>query len=167
MNKLFLFPNSKARDNYIIKENGEYYSLDITNYKTIYEFYKNNIDNFLKKYTIENNVFMLEKAIAIVNMHSAINEFVQKNKNSILSKQVITYQLASSLYSFLEEISFAKLICNNEKIIFNDEHLKDISKIIEIYKLKNASINAIDEFDAFENFIKGVKNKQIKINYDV
>ena len=166
MNKLFLFPNSKARDNYIIKENGEYYSLDITNYKTIYEFYKNNIDNFLKKYTIENNVFMLEKAIAIVNMHSAINEFVQKNKNSILSKQVITYQLASSLYSFLEEISFAKLICNNEKIIFNDEHLKDISKIIEIYKLKNASINAIDEFDAFENFIKGVKNKQIKINYD-
>ncbi|WP_157151916.1 PD-(D/E)XK nuclease family protein [Brachyspira sp. SAP_772] len=165
MNKLFLFPNSKARDNYLIKENGEYYSLDITNYKTIYEFYKNSIDNFLKKYCLKNDVYLLEKAIAIVNMHSAINEFTQKNKNSILSKQVITYQLASSLYSFLEEISFAKLMCN-ENIIFNDEHLKDINKIIEIYKLKNTSINAIDEFDAFEYFINSVKNKQIKINYD-
>lgn len=165
MNKLFLFPNSKARDNYLIKENGEYYSLDITNYKTIYEFYKNNIDSFLKKYSIENDVYILEKAIAIVNMHSAINEFTQKNKNSILSKQVITYQLASSLYSFLEEISFAKLM-SNENIIFNDEHLKDITKIIEIYKLKNASINAIDEFDAFEYFINALKNKEIQYNYD-
>lgn len=165
MNKLFLFPNSKARDHYIIKENGEYYSLDITNYKTIYEFYKNNIENFLKKYSIENNVYMLEKAIAIVNMHSAINEFAQKNKKSILSKQVITYQLASSLYSFLEEISFAELMCN-EKIIFNNEHLKDINKIIEIYKLKNASINAIDEFDAFKYFINAVKNKEMQYNYD-
>lgn len=165
MNKLFLFPNSKARDNYLIKENGEYYSLDITNYKTIYEFYKNNIESFLKKYSIENNVYMLEKAIAIVNMHSAINEFAQKNKKSILSKQVITYQLASSLYSFLEEISFAELMCN-EKIIFNNEHLKDINKIIEIYKLKNASINAIDEFDAFKYFINAVKNKEMQYNYD-
>ncbi|MEI0610683.1 PD-(D/E)XK nuclease family protein [Brachyspira pilosicoli] len=165
MNKLFLFPNSKARDNYLIKENGEYYSLDITNYKTIYEFYKNNIDSFLKKYSIENDVYILEKAIAIVNMHSAINEFTQKNKNSILSKQVITYQLASSLYSFLEEISFAELMCN-EKIIFNNEHLKDINKIIEIYKLKNASINAIDEFDAFEYFINALKNKEIQYDYD-
>ncbi|MEI0530134.1 PD-(D/E)XK nuclease family protein [Brachyspira pilosicoli] len=162
MNKLFLFPNSKARDNYIIKENDEYYSLDITNYKTIYEFYKNNIDNFLKKYIVENNISLLEKAIAIVNMHSAITDFANTNKNSIISKQVITYQLASNLYSFLEEISFAKLICNNEEIILNDDLLKDINKIIQIYKLKNKQINAIDEFDAFEEFIKAIKNKQIQ-----
>ena len=164
MNKLFLFPNSKARDNYLIKENGKYYSLDITNYKTIYEFYKNSIDNFLKKYSIENNVCMLEKAIAIVNMHSAINEFAQKNTKSILSKQVITYQLASSLYSFLEEISFAKLMCN-EKIIFNNEHLKDINKIIEIYKLKNASINVESLPHLYSIFLNTIQTSyNIKIN---
>ena len=54
----------------------------------------------------------------------------------------------------------------NEKIIFNNEHLKDINKIIEIYKLKNASINAIDEFDAFKYFINAVKNKEMQYNYD-
>lgn len=158
MSKLILFPNSKARDYYLYSLNN-YYSLDITNYKTLFEFYRVAIDRFFKIYSIENQVYRLENSAAIINLYEAMILFTNKNKDSIISKQNKNYELASYIYAFMEEITFAKIICG-EDLNFH-ESLQDIKKIISIYKLNNKSKNFLDECDIFELFINAINKKEI------
>ncbi len=158
MSKLILFPNSRARDYYLYSLYN-YYSLDITNYKTLFEFYRASIDRFFKIYSVENQVYCLENSAAIINLYEALTLFTNKNKDSIISKQNKNYELASYIYNFMEETTFAKIICGEDLNFY--ESLNDVKKIISIYKLSNKSKNFLDECDIFELFIDAINKKEI------
>ena len=161
MSKLILFPNSKSRDYYLYSRYN-YYSLDITNYKTLFEFYRATIDKFFKNFSIKNNVSRLEESTAIINIYEALIEFTNKNKDSIISKQNKNYELASNIYNFIEEITFAKIIIgkDNEDLYLNN-NLEDIKKIVSIYKSNNKAKNLFDDNDIFELFINSINKKEI------
>lgn len=159
MSKLILFPNARARDYYLYSLYNNY-SLDITNYKTLFELYRASIDRFFKIYSIENQVYRLEDSAAIINLYEAMILFTDKNKDSIISKQNKNYELAYHIYHFMEETTFAKIICGEDLNFY--ESLKDIKKIISIYKLNNKSKNFLDEYDIFELFINAINKKEIK-----
>ncbi|TXJ26761.1 PD-(D/E)XK nuclease family protein [Brachyspira aalborgi] len=161
MSKLILFPNSKSRDYYLYSRYN-YYSLDITNYKTLFEFYRTTIDKFFKNFSIKNNVSRLEESTAIINIYEALIEFTNKNKDSIISKQNKNYELAANIYNFIEEITFAKIIIgkDNEDLDLNN-NLEDIKKIVSIYKLNNKAKNLFDDNDIFELFINSINKKEI------
>lgn len=161
MSKLILFPNSKSRDYYLYSRYN-YYSLDITNYKTLFEFYRTTIDKFFKNFSIKNNVSRLEEATAIINIYEALIEFTNKNKDSIISKQNKNYELAANIYNFIEEITFAKIIIgkDNEDLDLNN-NLEDIKKIVSIYKSNNKAKNLFDDNDIFELFINSINKKEI------
>ena len=161
MSKLILFPNSKSRDYYLYSRYN-YYSLDITNYKTLFEFYRTTIDKFFKNFSIKNNVSRLEESTAIINIYEALIEFTNKNKDSIISKQNKNYELASNIYNFIEEITFAKIIISkdNEDLNLNN-NLEDIKKIVSIYKSNNKEKNLFDDNDIFELFINSINKKEI------
>lgn len=161
MSKLILFPNSKSRDYYLYSRYN-YYSLDITNYKTLFEFYRTTIDKFFKNFSIKNNVSRLEESTAIINIYEALIEFTNKNKDSIISKQNKNYELAANIYNFIEEITFTKIIIgkDNEDLDLNN-NLEDIKKIVSIYKLNNKAKNLFDDNDIFELFINSINKKEI------
>ena len=161
MSKLILFPNSKSRDYYLYSRYN-YYSLDITNYKTLFEFYRTTIDKFFKNFSIKNNVSRLEESTAIINVYEALIEFTNKNKDSIISKQNKNYELAANIYNFIEEITFAKIIIgkDNEDLDLNN-NLEDIKKIVSIYKSNNKAKNLFDDNDIFELFINSINKKEI------
>ena len=161
MSKLILFPNSKSRDYYLYSRYN-YYSLDITNYKTLFEFYRTTIDKFFKNFSIKNNVSRLEESTAIINIYEALIEFTNKNKDSIISKQNKNYELAANIYNFIEEITFAKIIIgkDNEDLDLNN-NLEDIKKIVSIYKSNNKAKNLFDDNDIFELFINSINKKEI------
>lgn len=159
MSKLILFPNARARDYYLYSLHNNY-SLDITNYKTLFELYRASIDRFFKIYSIENQVYRLEDSAAIINLYEAMILFTNQNKDSIISKQNKNYELAYHIYHFMEETTFAKIICGEDLNFY--ESLKDIKKIISIYKLNNKSKNFLDEYDIFELFINAINKKEIK-----
>ena len=161
MSKLILFPNSKSRDYYLYSRYN-YYSLDITNYKTLFEFYRTTIDKFFKNFSIKNNVSRLEESTAIINIYEALIEFTNKNKDSIISKQNKNYELAANIYNFIEEITFAKIIIgkDNEDLYLNN-NLEDIKKIVSIYKSNNKAKNLFDDNDIFELFINSINKKEI------
>lgn len=161
MSKLILFPNSKARDYYLYSRYN-YYSLDITNYKTLFEFYRTTIDKFFKNFSIKNNVSRLEESTEIINIYEALIEFTNKNKDSIISKQNKNYELAANIYNFIEEITFAKIIIgkDNEDLDLNN-NLEDIKKIVSIYKSNNKAKNLFDDNDIFELFINSINKKEI------
>ena len=161
MSKLILFPNSKSRDYYLYSRYN-YYSLDITNYKTLFEFYRTTIDKFFKNFSIKNNVSRLEESTAIINIYEALIEFTNKNKDSIISKQNKNYELAANIYNFIEEITFAKIIIgkDNENLDLNN-NLEDIKKIVSIYKSNNKAKNLFDDNDIFELFINSINKKEI------
>ena len=161
MSKLILFPNSKSRDYYLYSRYN-YYSLDITNYKTLFEFYRTTIDKFFKNFSIKNNVSRLEESTAIINIYEALIEFTNKNKDSIISKQNKNYELAANIYNFIEEITFAKIIIgkDNEYLDLNN-NLEDIKKIVSIYKSNNKAKNLFDDNDIFELFINSINKKEI------
>ena len=161
MSKLILFPNSKSRDYYLYSRYN-YYSLDITNYKTLFEFYRTTIDKFFKNFSIKNNVSRLEESTAIINIYEALIEFTNKNKDSIISKQNKNYELAANIYNFIEEITFAKIIIgkDNEDLDLNN-YLEDIKKIVSIYKSNNKAKNLFDDNDIFELFINSINKKEI------
>lgn len=161
MSKLILFPNSKSRDYYLYSRYN-YYSLDITNYKTLFEFYRTTIDKFFKNFSIKNNFSRLEESTAIINIYEALIEFTNKNKDSIISKQNKNYELAANIYNFIEEITFAKIIIgkDNEDLDLNN-NLEDIKKIVSIYKSNNKAKNLFDDNDIFELFINSINKKEI------
>lgn len=161
MSKLILFPNPKSRDYYLYSRYN-YYSLDITNYKTLFEFYRTTIDKFFKNFSIKNNVSHLEESTAIINIYEALIEFTNKNKDSIISKQNKNYELAANIYNFIEEITFAKIIIgkDNEDLDLNN-NLEDIKKIVSIYKSNNKAKNLFDDNDIFELFINSINKKEI------
>lgn len=161
MSKLILFPNPKSRDYYLYSRYN-YYSLDITNYKTLFEFYRTTIDKFFKNFSIKNNVSRLEESTAIINIYEALIEFTNKNKDSIISKQNKNYELAANIYNFIEEITFAKIIIgkDNEDLDLNN-NLEDIKKIVSIYKSNNEAKNLFDDNDIFELFINSINKKEI------
>ena len=161
MSKLILFPNSKSRGYYLYSRYN-YYSLDITNYKTLFEFYRTTIDKFFKNFSIKNNVSRLEESTAIINIYEALIEFTNKNKDSIISKQNKNYELATNIYNFIEEITFAKIITgkDNEDLDLNN-NLEDIKKIVSIYKSNNKAKNLFDDNDIFELFINSINKKEI------
>ena len=161
MSKLILFPNPKSRDYYLYSRYN-YYSLDITNYKTLFEFYRTTIDKFFKNFSIKNNVSRLEESTAIINIYEALIEFTNKNKDSIISKQNKNYELATNIYNFIEEITFAKIITgkDNEDLDLNN-NLEDIKKIVSIYKSNNKAKNLFDDNDIFELFINSINKKEI------
>ena len=161
MSKLILFPNSKSRDYYLYSRYN-YYSLDITNYKTLFEFYRTTIDKFFKNFSIKNNVSRLEESTAIINIYEALIEFTNKNKDSIISKQNKNYELATNIYNFIEEITFEKIIIgkDNEDLDLNN-NLEDIKKIVSIYKSNNKAKNLFDDNDIFELFINSINKKEI------
>ena len=161
MSKLILFPNSKSRGYYLYSRYN-YYSLDITNYKTLFEFYRTTIDKFFKNFSIKNNVSRLEESTAIINIYEALIEFTNKNKDSIISKQNKNYELATNIYNFIEEITFAKIIIgkDNEDLDLNN-NLEDIKKIVSIYKSNNKAKNLFDDNDIFELFINSINKKEI------
>ena len=161
MSKLILFPNPKSRDYYLYSRYN-YYSLDITNYKTLFEFYRTTIDKFFKNFSIKNNVSRLEESTAIINIYEALIEFTNKNKDSIISKQNKNYELAANIYNFIEEITFAKIIIgkDNEDFYLNN-NLEDIKKIVSIYKSNNKAKNLFDDNDIFELFINSINKKEI------
>lgn len=161
MSKLILFPNSKSRDYYLYNRYN-YYSLDITNYKTLFEFYRTTIDKFFKNFSIKNNVSRLEESTAIINIYEALIEFTNKNKDSIISKQNKNYELAANIYNFIEEITFAKIIIGKDNEDFDlNNNLEDIKKIVSIYKLNNKAKNLFDDNDIFELFINSINKKEI------
>lgn len=161
MSKLILFPNSKSRDYYLYSRYN-YYSLDITNYKTLFEFYRTTIDKFFKNFSIKNNVSRLEESTAIINIYEALIEFTNKNKDSIISKQNKNYELASNIYNFIEEITFAKIITGKDNEDFDlNNNLEDIKKIVSIYKSNNKAKNLFDDNDIFELFINSINKKEI------
>lgn len=161
MSKLILFPNPKSRDYYLYSRYN-YYSLDITNYKTLFEFYRTTIDKFFKNFSIKNNVSRLEESTAIINLYEALIQFTNKNKNSIIAKQNKNYELAANIYNFIEEITFAKIIIgkDNEDLYLNN-NLEDIKKIVSIYKSNNKAKNLFDDNDIFELFINSINKKEI------
>lgn len=161
MSKLILFPNPKSRDYYLYSRYN-YYSLDITNYKTLFEFYRTTIDKFFKNFSIKNNVSRLEESTAIINIYEALIEFTNKNKDSIISKQNKNYELASNIYNFIEEITFAKIIIGKDnKDLDLNNNLEDIKKIVSIYKSNNKAKNLFDDNDIFELFINSINKKEI------
>ena len=161
MSKLILFPNPKSRDYYLYSRYN-YYSLDITNYKTLFEFYRTTIDKFFKNFSIKNNVSHLEESTAIINIYEALIEFTNKNKDSIISKQNKNYELASNIYNFIEEITFAKIIIGKDnKDLDLNNNLEDIKKIVSIYKSNNKAKNLFDDNDIFELFINSINKKEI------
>lgn len=161
MSRLILFSNSKSRDYYLYSRYN-YYSLDITNYKTLFEFYRTTIDKFFKNFSIKNNVSRSEESTAIINIYEALIEFTNKNKDSIISKQNKNYELAANIYNFIEEITFAKIIIgkDNEDLDLNN-NLEDIKKIVSIYKSNNKAKNLFDDNDIFELFINSINKKEI------
>lgn len=161
MSKLILFPNPKSRDYYLYSRYN-CYSLDITHYKTLFEFYRTTIDKFFKNFSIKNNVSRLEESTAIINIYEALIEFTNKNKDSIISKQNKNYELAANIYNFIEEITFAKIIIgkDNEDLYLNN-NLEDIKKIVSIYKSNNKAKNLFDDNDIFELFINSINKKEI------
>lgn len=161
MSKLILFPNPKSRDYYLYSRYN-YYSLDITNYKTLFEFYRTTIDKFFKNFSIKNNVSRLEESTAIINVYEALIEFTNKNKDSIISKQNKNYELAANIYNFIEEITFAKIIIGKDNEDFDlNNNLEDIKKIVSIYKSNNKAKNLFDDNDIFELFINSINKKEI------
>lgn len=161
MSKLILFPNPKSRDYYLYSRYN-YYSLDITNYKTLFEFYRTTIDKFFKNFSIKNNVSRLEESTAIINIYEALIEFTNKNKDSIISKQNKNYELAANIYNFIEEITFAKIIIGKDNEDFDlNNNLEDIKKIVSIYKSNNKAKNLFDDNDIFELFINSINKKEI------
>ena len=161
MSKLILFPNSKSRDYYLYSRYN-YYSLDITNYKTLFEFYRTTIDKFFKNFSIKNNVSRLEESTSIINIYEALIEFTNKNKDSIISKQNKNYELATNIYNFIEEITFAKIIIGKDNEDFDlNNNLEDIKKIVSIYKSNNKAKNLFDDNDIFELFINSINKKEI------
>lgn len=161
MSKIILFPNTKSRDYYLTNNYGNIYTLDITQYKTLYEFYKILLNKYFKIYSLKFSITEIEESIAIINIHQAILKFIKQNKKSIISKQQITYELANSIYNFIEEITFAKFIANETINFENQEHLEDIKKIISIYKNHNKENKLYDEYDKFEVLINAINEKKV------
>ena len=104
----------------------------------------------------------MEESTAIINIYEALIEFTNKNKDSIISKQNKNYELASNIYNFIEEITFAKIIIgkDNEDLDLNN-NLEDIKKIVSIYKSNNKAKNLFDDNDIFELFINSINKKEI------
>ena len=157
MQELFLFPNYKAKNNYL-KDKFKKYTLDISNYQTLHQYYKTNKDKFFENYKIENEVQDIDESIAIINIHNILFQYKEKNKNSLISKQNITYELAYTLYKLIEELTLAKFY----DFKLNDyKNLEEINEIITLYKDYNKKNNLLDEFDIFELFIKSIENKEL------
>ncbi|WP_295153907.1 PD-(D/E)XK nuclease family protein [uncultured Brachyspira sp.] len=164
MQELFLFPNYKAKNNYL-KDKFNNYTLDITNYQTLHQYYKNSIDNFFEKYKIEYEVQKIDESIAVINIHNILFQYKEKYKNSLIAKQNINYELAYTLYKLIEEITLAKFY--NFKLD-DYKNLEEINNIINLYKKYNRENNLLDEFDIFELFIEYIKNKKLNFfnNYN-
>ena len=160
MQELILFPNNKAKNNYL-RDKYNYYTMDISNYKTLHQFYKIHFDAFQSNYNRENSKKYADASIAVINLHTALNEYIKHNKNSLISKQNITYELADTLYKTMEEITFAELISNNDKLCYEYDSLKEIKDIISIYKNINNENDLLDQFDTFKLFINAIQNKEI------
>ncbi|WP_232817726.1 PD-(D/E)XK nuclease family protein [Brachyspira hampsonii] len=158
MQELFLFPNYKAKNNYL-KNNFKKYTLDITNYQTLHQYYKSSKEIFFENYKIEHNVQDIDESIAIINIHNILFKYKTKNKEALISKQNTTYELAYTLYKLIEEITLAKFY-GFELDEYNN--LKDINEIINLYKEYNKENNLLDEFDIFELFIKSIENKELE-----
>ncbi|WP_300366292.1 PD-(D/E)XK nuclease family protein [Brachyspira sp.] len=165
MQELFLFPNYKAKNNYL-KDKFKTYTLDISNYQTLHQYYKQNINNFFEKYKIENEVQDIDESIAIINIHNILFQYKEKYKNSLIAKQNITYELAYTLYKLIEEITLAKFY---DFKLDDYKNLKEINTIINLYKKYNKENNLLDEFDIFELFINAIKNRELDLfnNYNL
>ncbi|KLI52324.1 PD-(D/E)XK nuclease family protein [Brachyspira hyodysenteriae] len=158
MQELFLFPNYKAKNNYL-KNNFKKYTLDITNYQTLHQYYKSSKERFFENYRIENNVQDIDESIAIINIHNILFQYKEKNKEALISKQNTTYELAYTLYKLIEEITLAKFYGFR---LDEYDNLKDINTIINLYKEYNKENNLLDEFDIFELFIKSIENNELE-----
>ncbi|WP_300716552.1 hypothetical protein [uncultured Brachyspira sp.] len=131
MQELFLFPNYKAKNNYL-KDKFNNYTLDITNYQTLHQYYKNSIDNFFEKYKIEYEVQKIDESIAVINIHNILFQYKEKYKNSLIAKQNINYELAYTLYKLIEEITLAKFY--NFKLD-DYKNLEEINNIINLTQI--------------------------------
>ena len=158
MQELFLFPNYKAKNNYL-KDNFKKYTLDITNYQTLHQYYKSSKEIFFENYKTDHNVQDIDESIAIINIHNILFQYKEKNKDALISKQNTTYELAYTLYKLIEEITLAKFYGFK---LDEYKNLKDINAIINLYKEYNEENNLLDEFDIFELFIKSIENKELE-----
>lgn len=157
MQELFLFPNSKARTNYL-KDKFKKYTMDITNYQTLHQYYIESKERFFEKYRTENEVQDIDESIAIINIHNILFQYKENNKDALISKQNTTYELAYTLYKLIEEITLAKFY----GFKFNDyNNLEEIDNVIKLYKHYNRENSLLDEFDIFELFIKSIENKEL------
>lgn len=157
MQELFLFPNYKAKNNYL-KDKFKNYTLDISNYQILHQYYKINKDKFFEIYKIEHEKQEISESIAIINIHNVLHKYKEKNKNTLIAKQNITYELAYTLYKLIEEITLAKFY--NFKLK-DYKNLEDINSVIDLYKEYNNKNNLLDEFDIFELFIEYIKNNKL------
>ena len=157
MQELILFPNYKAKNNYL-KDKFKNYTKDITNYQILHKYYKDNKEKFLNSYKIETGKQDIDESIAIINIHNILGKYKEKNKNSLIAKQNITYELSFTLYKLIEEITLATFYGFN---IESYKSLKEIDDIIKQYKKYNKENNLLDEFDVFELFIDAVQKKQL------
>lgn len=157
MQELFLFPNYKAKNNFL-KDKFKNYTLDITNYQTLHQYYKSNKERFFELYKTENEIQDIDESIAIINIHNVLFQYKEKNKNTLLAKQNITYELAYTLYKLIEEITLAKFY---DFKLNEYENIKEINYVISLYKDYNKKNNLLDEFDIFELFIKSIQNKKL------
>ena len=157
MPELILFPNYKAKNNYL-KDKFKKYTMDISNYQILHKYYKDNKEKFFISYRIDNQKQYIDESIAIINIHNILNEYKYNNKNSVIAKQNITYELAYTLYKLIEEITLAKFYGFD---LNNYKELKEINTVIRHYKEYNKQNDLLDEFDIFELFIEAIKNKEL------
>ncbi|MEI0607262.1 PD-(D/E)XK nuclease family protein [Brachyspira pulli] len=158
MQELILFPNYKARNNYL-KDKFKVYTLDITDYQILHRYYKSSRERFFENYKIENQKEYIDESIAIINIHNVLNTYKLENKDSLIAKHNITYELAYNLYKLIEETTLAKFY---DFKFDSYDNLKEINDIIKKYKEYNRENNFLDEFDIFELFIDAIKNRELE-----